>query len=346
MMLLVPEMMIEAQERYEILRQIHAAQPVGRHLLTVQTELSDSIIRKHIEEMERTGLLVYRSSGISLTSKGESLLEPLSHYFRKSPFSDKMAASLQKILSMKKVILVRGDSDEKESVRGDIAQEAALALIRLIRDDDIVAVSGGALMAELAEMLPKLHMNVDVLPIRRGFGRRIDFLPNNVAAHMAEKLGGKYHILQIPDGLSPEFFYKLKKELPQINQTEELFSKAGILVTGIDSAEDIKKYHELPSDVTRRLEKENVSSEALGLYVNAEGKILYRLYNVGISRDDIPAIPHILITAGGSHNGEAILAVARAGIRGVLITDEGAGRKILQLVSGEKATTGGCKDHG
>ncbi len=49
----------------------------------------------------------------------------------------------------------------------------------------------------------------------------------------------------------------------------------------------------------------------------------YRLYNVGISRDDIPAIPHILITAGGSHNGEAILAVARAGIRGVLITDEG-----------------------
>ena len=287
MMLLVPEMMIEAQERYEILRQIHAAQPVGRHLLTVQTELSDSIIRKHIEEMERTGLLVYRPSGISLTSKGESLLEPLSHYFRKSPFSDKMAASLQK------VILVRGDSDEKESVRGDIAQEAALALIRLIRDDDIVAVSGGALMAELAEMLPKLHMNVDVLPIRRGFGRRIDFLPNNVAAHMAEKLGGKYHILQIPDGLSPEFFYKLKKELPQINQTEELFSKAGILVTGIDSAEDIKKYHELPSDVTRRLEKENVFSE-----------------------------------------------------RGVLITDEGAGRKILQLVSGEKATTGGCKDHG
>lgn len=70
---------------------------------------------------------------------------------------------------------MRGDSDEKESVRGDIAQEAALALIRLIRDDDIVAVSGGALMAELAEMLPKLHMNVDVLPIRRGFGRRIDF---------------------------------------------------------------------------------------------------------------------------------------------------------------------------
>lgn len=55
MMLLVPEMMIEAQERYEILRQIHAAQPVGRHLLTVQTELSDSIIRKHIKKWSGPG---------------------------------------------------------------------------------------------------------------------------------------------------------------------------------------------------------------------------------------------------------------------------------------------------
>lgn len=100
-----------------------------------------------------------------------------------------------------------------------------MALIRLIRDDDIVAVSGGALMAELAEMLPKLHMNVDVLPIRRGFGRRIDFLPNNVAAHMAEKLGGKYHILQIPDGLSPEFFYKLKKNCRRSIRQKNCFQK-------------------------------------------------------------------------------------------------------------------------
>lgn len=46
MMLLVPEMMIEAQERYEILRQIHAAQPVGRHLLTVP----DGIVRQHYSE--------------------------------------------------------------------------------------------------------------------------------------------------------------------------------------------------------------------------------------------------------------------------------------------------------
>ena len=65
--------------------------------------------------------------------------------------------------------------------------------------------------------------------------------------------------------------------------------------------------------------------------------------------DDFAQADAALVRSAAMHDmelGDKVLAVARAGIRGVLITDEGAGRKILQLVSGEKATTGGCKDHG
>lgn len=50
MMLFLPEMMAEAQERYEILRQIHDNGPVGRHLLAMQTKLSENTVRKHIEK--------------------------------------------------------------------------------------------------------------------------------------------------------------------------------------------------------------------------------------------------------------------------------------------------------
>lgn len=50
-------MMAEAQERYEILRQIHDNGPVGRHLLAMQTKLSENTVRKHIEKMEESGLL-------------------------------------------------------------------------------------------------------------------------------------------------------------------------------------------------------------------------------------------------------------------------------------------------
>lgn len=58
MMLLLPEMMTEAQERYEILLQIHDTGPVGRHLLAMQTKLSENVVRRHIEKMEEAGLLL------------------------------------------------------------------------------------------------------------------------------------------------------------------------------------------------------------------------------------------------------------------------------------------------
>lgn len=334
MMLLLPEMMAEAQERYEILRQIHDNGPVGRHLLSMQTKLSENTVRKHIEKMEESGLLFSRPLGISLTTKGESLIEPLAPYFQKSPSLSDMEKKLRQILSMEKVIVVRGDSDGSEAVKNEISQEAALVLLRLLRDGFVTAVGGGPIIAGMAEALPSLHMKVDVVPARGGFGNRVEYLPNFVAARMAEKLGGEYHIIHIPDGLSPELFLQVKKELPRFGEIEGLLARTDILVTGVDEPSERSKWLEIPEDVRERLVREKAAGEALGLYADIHGKILYRLYNAGISLEDISSIPHVLIAAGGSHKGPAILAMARAGIRGTLITDEGAGKAIIQGAAG------------
>lgn len=334
MMLLLPEMMAEAQERYEILRQIHDNGPVGRHLLSMQTKLSENTVRKHIEKMEESGLLFSRPSGISLTTKGESLIEPLAPYFQKSPSLSDMEKKLRQILSMEKVIVVRGDSDGSEAVKNEISQEAALVLLRLLRDGFVTTVGGGPIIAGMAEALPSLHMKVDVVPARGGFGNRVEYLPNFVAARMAEKLGGEYHIIHIPDGLSPELFLQVKKELPRFGEIEGLLARTDILLTGVDEPSDRSKWLEIPEDVRERLVREKAAGEALGLYADIHGKILYRLYNAGISLEDISSIPHVLIAAGGSHKGPAILAMARAGIRGTLITDEGAGKAIIQGAAG------------
>lgn len=111
-------------------------------------------------------------------------------------------------------------------------------------------------MAGMAEALPSLHMKVDVVPARGGFGNRVEYLPNFVAARMAEKLGGEYHIIHIPDGLSPELFLRVKKELPQFREIDRLLSRTDILVTGVDEPEDQSKWLEIPEDVRRRLIKE------------------------------------------------------------------------------------------
>jgi len=154
-----------------------------------------------------------------------------------------------------------------------------------------------------------------------------------VAARMAEKFGGRYHMLQIPDGISPELFLKIRSELPRVRQVEKMVSEVKILLTGIDIPNAPFRWPELPFDVRKRLTEEKAAGEALGIYADINGKVLYRFYNAGISREDISSISCVLIAAGGKSRGAAILAMARAGFRGVLITDEGAGKEILRLTA-------------
>ena len=42
--------------------------------------------------------------------------------------------------------------------------------------------------------------------------------------------------MTIPDGLSPELFLKVKKELPQLKVIDEMLAKADILITGVEDS--------------------------------------------------------------------------------------------------------------
>ena len=174
-MLLAPEMLTEAQERYEILREIHANSPVGRHLLIVQTKLSENTIRRHVEYMQRMGLLAVRPKGMVLTAKGSSLLAPLAQYFQKSSSLSDMEQKLRRHLSMEQVVVLRGDADESSQVKKNISQETAWRLLGLLKDGDVVAVGGGQIMAGVADSMPELHMPLDVLPACGGLGRKVEY---------------------------------------------------------------------------------------------------------------------------------------------------------------------------
>lgn len=335
MMILIPEMLKEAQERYEILLQIQRSEPVGRHLLILQTGLSEKVVRAHLSALTRAGLIFARPSGLALSSKGKSLLTPLSRYFMKRPSSEKLALRLQEALSMERVILVRGDSATKDAVRTDVMKEAALDLLMSFREGDVIAVSGGPDIAGLVDEMPHLEMDVTIVPARGGFGKKLEYQPNVISAALAERIGGQYEILHIPDGFSPELISAMRKEIPDMPSIEDKIHHADYLLTGVYNAQDMALWHDLPEDVQQRLETSGAAGEALGVYADVKGKVLYRTYNVGVSLDEIADIPHVLIVAGGSDRALSILAMARAGLRGTLVTDEGAGNEILRMIDNE-----------
>lgn len=336
--LLVPEMMEQAAERYEILRQIALSQPVGRRLLAVHTNLTERVVRSHVEAMERSGLLYVQPVGIRLSNKGEMVLAPLSRYFLQRPSLSEMERALTSILSLKQVILVHGDVDQDNAVKQRIGQEAALAMSRVVKAGQIIAVSGGTTMAAMASSLPKLSLDVTVVPARGGFGEKIECQANTIAAVTAEKLGGTYRMLHIPDGFSPELIDMLRKETPDLTEIESLIHRADILAIGVGEANRMAQRHQLETAQKNKLAADGACGEALGIYADIRGHVLYTMNNVGIALKELPSIPHVCIAAGGASKGAAILAMARAGVRGTLITDEGAAKEILRL-SAEKVSS-------
>ena len=174
-------------------------------------------------------------------------------------------------------------------------------------------------------------MRLTVVPARGGFGAEIKYQANLIAARTAEKLGGTYKLLHVPDGISPGLIRQIRNESPETAEVESLIHRADILAITINGARDMAKVHQLPLDVCERLHEEGVCGEALGVYADIHGKVLYRMYNLGISADELSSVSNVLIAAGGSHKARAILSMSRAGVRGVLITDEGAAKAILEL---------------
>ena len=199
----------------------------------------------------------------------------------------------------------------------------------------ILAVGGGETLSLMTDALPEIHspisMRLTVVPARGGFGAEIKYQANLIAARTAEKLGGTYKLLHVPDGISPGLIRQIRNESPETAEVESLIHRADILAITINGARDMAKVHQLPLDVCERLHEEGVCGEALGVYADIHGKVLYRMYNLGISADELSSVSNVLIAAGGSHKARAILSMARAGVRGVLITDEGAAKAILEL---------------
>lgn len=329
---LVPELFEEAELRYTVLRQVSLEQPVGRRSVAVAIGSSERIVRSQVAHLEKNGLVEVSATGIRMTPRGERLLVLAADYFRQRQSMKRRELALAESLGMQRVTIVRGDASRNHVVQVRLAQEGALAVARLLADDMVVAVSGGTTMALLAKSLPEAAVDVTVVPARGGFGEHLESQANVVAAQMARKVGGSYRMLHVPDGFSAEVIDLLRREDAGLREVEALIHRADVLVLGIGEAMQMADRRQLPEDGRERIVQGGAVGEALGYYADRSGRIVFCRHNVGLSLDELAMVPEVVIVAGGSHKAEAIVAMARAGVVGRLITDEGAAEEMTHMV--------------
>lgn len=330
---IVPELIELLQKRYTIMRNIYFSQPIGRRALSQQLNIGERIIRTEVSFLKEQGLVDINPLGMSITKEGEELIERLKDFIHELKGLNNIENILKAKLKIKKVIVIPGDIEDDPMIKKDLGRSAANYIRNIIKQDSIIALTGGSTVLEVANEMPQSYVssNITVVPARGGLGREVEKQANSIAAVLAKKLGGTYKMLHVPDNIGKEAVNTLMNE-PDIKDVVDILKKADILIFGIGRSDIMAARRNLPSEIKDYLKTRNAIAEALGYYFDKNGSIVYATPSIFLTIEDLTNIKNIIAVSGGKNKAEAIVSTCRSGNVGVLVTDEGAAFEILKIV--------------
>ncbi|MBS4537771.1 sugar-binding transcriptional regulator [Clostridium sp. D2Q-11] len=330
---IIPEMIEILDKRYNILRTIYHNKPIGRRTLASYMDLGERAIRTEVNILKKQGLLEIQSMGMNVTEEGIQVIEELKGFIYQLKGLSNLEDKLKELLNLKNIFVVPGNFDKDEYILSDIGKEASKHILNVIKDNNILGITGGTTMAKVAEEMPKSNSIKDilVLPARGGIGKSLETQSNNIAANIAYKLDGKYKLLHIPDNIGKEALDTLM-QFDEIKSLIDSIKKIDVLVFGIGRSDTMAERRNLSKDIIDILEKEGAVSEAFGYYFNINGEIIRESNTVGLNLEDFKSIRNVIGIAAGAQKAEAIIAIAALRNDITLLIDEGAAKEILNKI--------------
>ncbi len=330
---LAPDLAREMGRRALVLERIAAMQPVGRRQLAMRLNLPEREIRAVASVLKEEGFINLDAAGMTLTSSAETILPGAREFSRAMRGLTALETTLSGLLNVPRVFVAAGNADEEPHVLHDVGRMAAQRLRGILQSGDTLAVTGGGTMAEVARNLaPSSPLNVMVVPARGGMGRAVETQANTLAAEIARKLGGHHRLMHLPDHMDAAAMQEMRK-LPEVRETIELLQRADVILHGIGRADEMAKHRHLSVSLTRKLLTDGAVAEAFGYYFDQEGKCLYTASSVGVDLGRLKPNCLMIAVAAGEKKAEAMIAVLRHYRHEMLVTDEGAARKIIEMLS-------------
>lgn len=329
---IVPELIELLEKRYNILRTIYYNEPIGRRILANTLGVGERIVRTEINFLKSQGLIEINAPGMTLTHDGEEIIEKLKDFIHELKGLSELEKIIKENTGIKKVIIVPGNVDEDITILKELGKAAANYLKNVIKDNDIISLTGGSTVKEFVDNMTKISVNnVTVVPARGGMGRNLEVQANTLVSNLAKKISAGYRLLHVPDNLSINALNAIAEE-KDVKEILDLVKNSDILIYGIGIAEEMAKRRGLQENQIDELKKLGAVGEAFGYYFNRKGEVVYSTTTIGIKNEEIKKINSLIAIAGGKNKAEAIIATELNNPNNILITDEGAAREIVKIV--------------
>lgn len=330
---IIPELVELLEKRYNILSTIYYNQPVGRRILANKLSLGERVVRTEINFFKEQGLIEIHTPGMTVTKDGEKIVNELKEFIHDIRGLSEVEEQVKSLLNIRKVIIVPGDIEKDPQIVKDLGKASAKYLKEVIKDNSIIALTGGSTIKEVVEAFPKVNFsNVLVVPARGGMGRNVETQSNTLAASLAKKVNGTYKMLHIPENLSDDILETLLKK-KNISEVVDCIRKADILLYGIGNAEHMAQKRGAEDSEIIKLIDLGAIGEAFGCYFNKEGEVIFRNAIVGLDIEEARKIKTHIAVAGGKNKVSSIISTQLNNSNSILVTDEAAGKEILRVLS-------------
>ncbi|MGX7014618.1 sugar-binding transcriptional regulator [Vagococcus silagei] len=331
---IAPDIIQVVEERFRILRNIYWMQPVGRRTLALKLDVTERVLRTETDYLKQIQLIDTSKSGMSLTDEGLSVYRGLETFIDAHAGMRKKERTLARTLGIDHCIVVSGDSDQDRKVLEEFGSIVTDVLKEELPErENVVAVMGGTTMATVAKNMDNLETEARhnlFVPARGGIGEMINIQANSICAMMAEKTGGDFRVLYVPEQVSPETYDILLQE-PTVQKVLGLISNADCVIHSIGRALHMAKRRGMKDTDMAMLTNKKAVAESFGYFFNAEGEVVYKIPRIGLQLKDLKEVQHVVAVAGGKSKAKAIQAyVKNAPSQTWLITDEGACDQILK----------------
>lgn len=213
---------------------------------------------------------------------------------------------------------------------------AAQCLVSLLKPKDVVAVGLSVTLEHMIPHLPKMQSGVTFVPaLGSRPGGALSVNPHEIASELAEKLGGLTRHLPAPFVMASEESADMMRREPDVAATLDLARQASVGLYGLGGTQ--KGSGPLigaiaPSGELENLTKKGAVGDISGVYFDTEGHYVPSSIEkriIGLSLDEILAIPTRMIVAGGEKKLDAIAAASKSGIVTILVTDQRTAERLL-----------------
>lgn len=251
--------------------------------------------------------------------------------------------SLERAFGLRQAIVVATAGQDEATVKGMLGKAAADYLHKTLRAGDVLGVSWGTTVNEVANALqPRRPLDIQVVQITGGLNQvSVHVNAPELTRRIAEAFQSDCHLLYVPAIVDEPSVRDALLADSSVRRTVQWFDKVTVGLVGIGAL--------APDPTSTLVHAGYIGERELAMFAHSRvvGDVFSHFYDVdgniqdcglnnrviAMTVEQIRRVPYVIGVAGRRHKGAAILGALRGKLINVLVTDEDAARCVLELNS-------------